>query len=606
LPAGDGGGSARTLKGGDFWRERGMTGKFLRDTILLILILGLAGCAGSSANPQATPTLEGTQPVDRLFSDLYRSVGGSIGPAISPVFERGNASCQYTLNALMCYDASLAENERFYLPPLAEELGLAWPEVPTATSELAIEGAPTLPEFYAYYYNNLFGIRFGGMPVSDVIYDYQQQRVEQYFQNIVLARNFTDPIDAVSLLPLGQYDCRQNHPSLCPSRPELQQEVADLVGYIDVPYRSMLNLPADAFAFGRVLTRPYLTADGMMQQIWENVVFTWPPEHPEQAHLIQLAYLMRMPGTQLGPQLYDMTQGIIFYPVGNGLGFHLPVVFDEFRAMHGGQDLSGPPIGDYMATADGKNIQQCFENYCLMYDRTPGLPGSRNCGAAAANAPIIGFCDDDDLWLADKARRQLVLLDETGADVCCSGMEILVDGRAVERRGLEDGVLRYADLLRSRRTEANMVTALVRRDAFWGDIGPMDEHIPGGYAEDYEFMLRAARHAPVPVVADPLVQVRWIVQSHFRQQWHHWEEALAYVIDANPDFAREPRGRARIEGQIAVAVAAQGRRREGARQALRTARWSWREPRAYLALAVAAGVPVSWIGTALNKRGRGL
>ena len=351
-----------------------MTGKFLRDTILLILILGLAGCASSSASPQATPTLEGTQPVDRLFSDLYRSVGGSIGPAISPVFERGNASCQYTLNALMCYDASLAENERFYLPPLAEELGLAWPEVPTATSELAIEGAPTLPEFYAYYYNNLFGIRFGGMPVSDVIYDYQQQRVEQYFQNIVLARNFTDPIDAVSLLPLGQYDCRQNHPSLCPSRPELQQEVADLVGYIDVPYRSMLNLPADAFAFGRVLTRPYLTADGMMQQIWENVVFTWPPEHPEQAHLIQLAYLMRMPGTQPGPQLYDMTQGIIFYPVGNGLGFHLPVVFDEFRAMHGGQDLSGPPIGDYMATADGKNIQQCFENYCLMYDRTPGLP----------------------------------------------------------------------------------------------------------------------------------------------------------------------------------------------------------------------------------------
>lgn len=239
-------------------------------------------------------------------------------------------------------------------------------------------------------------------------------------------------------------------------------------------------------------------------------------------------------------------------------------------------------------------------------DRTPGLPGSRNCGAAAARAAIIGFCDDDDLWLADKARRQLALLDETGADVCCSGMEILVDGRAVERRGLEGGVLRYADLLRSRRTEANMVTALVRRDAFWGDIGPMDEHIPGGYAEDYEFMLRAARHAPVPVVADPLVQVRWIVQSHFRQQWHHWEEALAYVIEANPDFAREPRGRARIEGQIAVAVAAQGRRREGARQALRTARWSWREPRAYLALAIAAGVPVSWIGTALNKRGRGL
>ena len=33
----------------------------------------------------------------------------------------------------------------------------------------------------------------------------------------------------------------------------------------------------------------------------------------------------------------------------------------------------------------------------LANDRTPGLPGSRNCGAAAASAPVLGFCDDDDL-----------------------------------------------------------------------------------------------------------------------------------------------------------------------------------------------------------------
>jgi hypothetical protein len=241
----------------------------------------------------------------------------------------------------------------------------------------------------------------------------------------------------------------------------------------------------------------------------------------------------------------------------------------------------------------------------LANDRTPGLPGSRNCGAAAATGPVLGFCDDDDLWLPDKARRQLALLEETGADTVSSGLAVVIDGNVIPRRGV-DGVLRYVDLLRSRRMEAYMGTAMVRADAFWNEIGPLDEHIPGGYAEDYEWMLRATRHAPVPVVADPLLHMRWIVRSHFRDQWPDWEAALGQVLEDNPDFSREPAGRARIEGQIAVAVAAQGRRREALSQIGRTVRWSWREPRWVIALAVTAGVPATKISAALNRRGRGI
>ncbi|CAN5618078.1 hypothetical protein BH10ACT1_BH10ACT1_35800 [soil metagenome] len=241
----------------------------------------------------------------------------------------------------------------------------------------------------------------------------------------------------------------------------------------------------------------------------------------------------------------------------------------------------------------------------LANDRTPGLPGSRNCGAAAAHAPVLGFCDDDDLWLPDKARRQLDLLERTGADTCSSGLEVVIDGQILARPGI-DGLLRYVDLLRSRRMEAYMGTAMVRADAFWGDIGPLDEHIPGGYAEDYEWMLRATRHTPVPVEPEPLLQMRWIVQSHFRDQWPDWEAALGQVLRDNPDFSREPAGRARVEGQIAVAIAAQGRRTDALRQIRTTLRWSWREPRAAIALAVVAGVPASRISAVLNRRGRGI
>jgi hypothetical protein len=100
--------------------------------------------------------------------------------------------------------------------------------------------------------------------------------------------------------------------------------------------------------------------------------------------------------------------------------------------------------------------------------------------------------------------------------------------------------------------------------------------------------------------------MRWIVRSHFRDQWPDWEAALGRVLDRNPEFAAEPRGRARIEGQRAVAIAAQGRRGDALRQVRTTLGWSWREPRAVLALAVIAGVPAERLSAALNRRGRGI
>lgn len=241
----------------------------------------------------------------------------------------------------------------------------------------------------------------------------------------------------------------------------------------------------------------------------------------------------------------------------------------------------------------------------LANTRGNGLPGSRNCGAAAAGAPFIGFCDDDDVWLPSKARVQLTLLKESGAACSTTGIEVLIDGRAIPRRGT-DRPLRFADLLRSRHVEACMVTAIVRTEAFWGEIGPLDEHLPGGYAEDYEWMLRAARHQPIAVVPDPLVRIGWNAPSHFRDRWADWEAALTQVLDRNPEFAGEPAGRARIEGQVAIAIAAQGRHRDAWRQIRRTWGWSWREPRAVLALGVVAGIPADALGAALNKRGRGL
>jgi glycosyltransferase involved in cell wall biosynthesis len=235
-----------------------------------------------------------------------------------------------------------------------------------------------------------------------------------------------------------------------------------------------------------------------------------------------------------------------------------------------------------------------------------GLPGSRNAGAEVATAEVIGFCDDDDLWLPAKARRQLETMTARGATTVSCAIELQSAEHVVHKPAIGD-TLRFTDLLRTRRMEADMVSTIVRRSAFLGDeIGPMDEEIPGGYAEDYDFMLRATRHQDVAVVPQVLVRKRWGPPSHFRDRWPVIDQALAYLLAKHPEFRTDRRGLARIEGQRAFAQA--GARQRGCwRQIARVLRLNPLEPRGWLAAIVATGsVPPSTVVNALNARGRGI
>jgi hypothetical protein len=237
--------------------------------------------------------------------------------------------------------------------------------------------------------------------------------------------------------------------------------------------------------------------------------------------------------------------------------------------------------------------------------RSAGLPGTRNAGVDVAAAPVVGFCDDDDTWKPAKARLQLALLQRTGAPAVGCAIEIVTPEGTVPRASTGSAI-RFEDLLRNRVPEAYMGTVLVRRDAFVGPIGPVDEHIPGGYAEDYEWWLRAARWAPVPMVREPLFQLRWGHASFFRDKWDAMERALSYLLERYPEFADDPVGYGRIQGQRAFALAAQGKRDESRSALVAGLRAHWSEPRLALAAAVLAGVGADRVMAELNKRGRGI
>jgi glycosyltransferase involved in cell wall biosynthesis len=250
------------------------------------------------------------------------------------------------------------------------------------------------------------------------------------------------------------------------------------------------------------------------------------------------------------------------------------------------------------------HVPEGRELRALVNDRTPGPAGARNTAALAATGELLAFCDDDDVWLPDKLRLQVeaLLADSTASAATC-GIVLESRGRTFIRVPLSERIALH-DLLASRLAWLHTSSLVARRDAYLGDIGPLDEAIPGSYGEDYDWVLRAARLGPIVAVRQPLVTVSWDQRS-FADRWETNIEALRYLLAKHPDLDRH--NVARISGQIAFASAALGRRRDAARWAWSAADANWAEPRAYISLLVAfAGLPPSLVLRALAVAGRAI
>lgn len=237
--------------------------------------------------------------------------------------------------------------------------------------------------------------------------------------------------------------------------------------------------------------------------------------------------------------------------------------------------------------------------------RSPGLAGARNSGVTASSGEFLAFCDDDDSWRPDKLGTQVSMLTTTGAGLSVCGIEITI-GDQTHIRVPTPADVTVDELARRRVMEAHPSTVVVTRAAF-DRIGWVDEDLPGGYAEDYDWMLRALAAEKVAVVSKPLVVVLWHPGSFFTTRWAVIIDALDYMVDKHAVIRESPRGLARIYGQKAVAYGALKRRTESSRWALRALRLAPGEKRGYLALAIASGVvPANRVLQWANARGRGI
>ena len=233
--------------------------------------------------------------------------------------------------------------------------------------------------------------------------------------------------------------------------------------------------------------------------------------------------------------------------------------------------------------------------------RTPGLPGARNTGIAALGTDLVAFCDDDDEWLPGKLRAQVAALTaRPGALFASCAIEVEYGARRSVRLAGTDTITAAA-LRRSRMVMVHSSTFLFRRSAF-----RVDESAPGGQNEDWDLALRAAAVRPIVHVDRPLVRVRW-GGSDYATRWADRIAGLEWMLARPAELAVDPRGAARIYGQLAFLHAALGNRAHACRWAWRAAATRPGEPRAPLALAVAAGlISAHRVVNLLHARGHGV
>jgi glycosyltransferase involved in cell wall biosynthesis len=204
---------------------------------------------------------------------------------------------------------------------------------------------------------------------------------------------------------------------------------------------------------------------------------------------------------------------------------------------------------------------------------TPGLPGGRNTGIKATSGELIAFCDDDDEWLPGKlAAQAAVFAQRPDVTFCTTGIVIDFDGTRTDRPSQVDE-LTVELLVHDRLTEAHPSSFVFRRSII-DRIGLVDEVIPGGYSEDYDFLIRAARDGRIVCLRTPLVSIKWGRTSYFATRWRMIVDAQRYLMNKHPEFRQHRRAEARIRGQIAFALAALGERRAALAEIGRTI-WRW-------------------------------
>ena len=350
-----------------------VTFKKIAQFIFLVIFTSLAlpGCNMPTPPAESSTSEIPSYIVVPALREFYDNRGGEryLGPAISDKFDHYGDMCQYTANALMCMNpAETDPAKRFYLDSLGLELNVAEPPDNTADP-----GSPftlnnyRIYEAFKFVYDEMNGSIYFGQPITNLKFNEEKNRMEQYFENVGFYIQIT-PDAHVELLPYGYYVCpdcqgpRQQLPTLAFPQAALNPAVV---------FSNNMNRLGGAAIFGNPISDTITRPDGTIEQVYETVAVYVTPDQPEVIHFRPLPMML---GMTTHPPVYQSSENkanMYFYPIqGKPEGYYVPVAFHEFIHWHGGTQFSGDPISSTFKVPGQENVifgRQCFVNYCLDY-----------------------------------------------------------------------------------------------------------------------------------------------------------------------------------------------------------------------------------------------
>lgn len=331
--------------------------KALVSFVLILLVALLVACDQEDVAPD--PLLNKEYEVEPPLREHYEKIGGVgiLGPAISPMYIEDNVKYQYVVAGLLVYDPQAADVDRFHLSPLGLEMDIAEPPIPPPESGDGhyIDGHIIFEDFLPLY-RKMGGARIVGRPITEVHYNPEKGRFEQFFENLGFYMMEGESPEEAKCLAYGPWKCDEScrQPALGNSVVLLPKQVGD--EFVD----AVARLGSDFTGFA--LTDTTLTPDGYIEQVFENVVLVSDPNQPSRVFLRSIAERLDItPDPLVGPK--DDTN-FYFYEVQGNLGYNIPKHFLDYIALHGGMEASGPPIGELAQTNDYV-YRQCFKNLCL-------------------------------------------------------------------------------------------------------------------------------------------------------------------------------------------------------------------------------------------------
>jgi glycosyltransferase involved in cell wall biosynthesis len=155
-----------------------------------------------------------------------------------------------------------------------------------------------------------------------------------------------------------------------------------------------------------------------------------------------------------------------------------------------------------------KSVEGLRDVRIIRNGRNVGHAESRNAGIRAARGELIAFCDHDDLWLADKLRRQVETLEGKG-DALMVFCDVEVFGPRSNRLDIDQSIIPERPSFFWFVSHGNFTitaSAVMVRKAAMLEIGLFDSRY--STCDDFDAWLRILMNGPVVHLAERLARYR--------------------------------------------------------------------------------------------------